>query len=426
MPADTTTGPPPGGLAHRLGLPNIAGRRRLAIATAVDSLGSGLFLPFSVLYFVEVGRFSLLAVGAALSLAALVAAVLGPTAGPLIDRFGSRRMVVVGNVARAVAFAAYPVAGSIPVVVVLATVVSWGDHVFWPATGALISEVADPGQRSRWFAMNRTLQNAGLAGGGLLAGVLVSAAGDTGYRTLVLVNSVSFAAAAILVASWHGAPHVLRQERTGGYRAVLRDGRFVRLVSANTVFALCHLALTVLLPVYLITSLGAPAWLAALLFGLNTALVVVTQLGVVKAVENYDAVRVLRLAAALWATSFAVFALLVLGPGTTAWWLAACSVVVFTMAEMLHLPAGSALVAELAPPPLRGRYMAANQLSWGVAGVLAPVTFTALLSWSAGLPWLVLIVATAVAWGLLGPVRRSKTAPATEGGSTTDGGGEQT
>lgn len=46
--------------------------------------------------------------------------------------------------------------------------------------------------------------------------------------------------------------------------------------------------------------------------------------------------------------------------------------IVFAIGETMLQPVGSALVNDIAPEHLRGRYNAASGLSWGVAGTLAP------------------------------------------------------
>ena len=51
----------------------------------------------------------------------------------------------------------------------------------------------------------------------------------------------------------------------------------------------------------------------------------------------------------------------------------AAGVVVWTLAEMIQSPSNSALVAELSPAALRGRYQGVNSLSWSAATALAPV-----------------------------------------------------
>ena len=57
-------------MLRRLGLPDVHGHLPLLAALAVDALGSGVFLPFSVLFFTVTTPLSLAQVGLALSIAA--------------------------------------------------------------------------------------------------------------------------------------------------------------------------------------------------------------------------------------------------------------------------------------------------------------------------------------------------------------------
>jgi MFS family permease len=55
--------------------------------------------------------------------------------------------------------------------------------------------------------------------------------------------------------------------------------------------------------------------------------------------------------------------LLVYGIGTALW----------TIGEVIGFPVASTLVANLAPPALRGRYQGAFAMSWGVAFTISPI-----------------------------------------------------
>src|SRR4029079_18038474 len=46
----------------------------------------------------------------------------------------------------------------------------------------------------------------------------------------------------------------------------------------------------------------------------------------------------------------------------------------FGIGECFHGPAHQALVADIGPPHLRGRYFAVHSLSWGLAGTVGPAT----------------------------------------------------
>ncbi|MER6795751.1 MFS transporter, partial [Amycolatopsis mediterranei] len=205
----------------------------------------------------------------------------------------------------------------------------------------------------------------------------------------------SFLLAAALTAAWRGGragpPRAAREPaRRRGYRAVLADRAFRRVLVTVFVFALCDLALTVLLSAYVLDTLRLPAWQPGVLFALNTVLVVLAQTVVARRVERFGKPRTLQVAAVVWAAAFLLFAVAPLAAPLPVFAVLTVATAVFTAAELLQAPTSSALTVALAPPHLRGRYLGLEELLWGVARVLAPVTFTALLGAGPQLPWLVL------------------------------------
>ncbi|MER6522063.1 MFS transporter [Streptomyces sp. NPDC001553] len=295
-----------------LGLPHTRGRVPLVLAQLVDALGTGLFLPFAVVYFHAAKGISLATVGVMLSVAALLSLPAGPLAGPLIDRYGPRRVVVASNLVRVLTFSGCVFTDVPWQLVVLVTVTLWGESQFRPAAAALVAQVADGGQRARWYAMDRALRNVWFGAGGLLGSALVGWGGSPGYTAVVVFNTVSFLGAAALVAAWSraavpaasGPRPAPAGEGPGtgraGYREVLADRAFRGVLVTVAVFALCDLALTVLLSAYVIEARGLPAWQPGTLFALNTLLVVLGQTAVARAVERHRCPRVLQAAALLW------------------------------------------------------------------------------------------------------------------------------
>jgi MFS family permease len=88
----------------------------------------------------------------------------------------------------------------------------------------------------------------------------------------------------------------------------------------------------------------------------------------------------------------------------------------WTVGEVIGFPVAAALVADLAPPELRGRYQGAFSMCWGVAFLLSPVVGGRLLT-GLGAPalWLACLAAcAAVAAGHLAaaPGRRRRLAGA--------------
>ncbi|MFF4426899.1 MDR family MFS transporter [Streptomyces sp. NPDC001549] len=396
-----------------LGLPHTRGRVPLVLAQLVDALGTGLFLPFAVVYFHAAKGIPLATVGVMLSIAALLSLPAGPLAGPLIDRFGPRRVVVASNLVRVLTFSGYVFTDVPWQLVVLVTVTLWGESQFRPAAAALVAQVADGGQRARWYAMDRALRNVGFGAGGLLGSALVGWGGSPGYTAVVVFNAVSFLVAAALVAAWRRAAAPVASgpgpapagdgpaPGRAGYREVLADRAFRGVLVTVAVFALCDLALTVLLSAYVIEARGLPAWQPGTLFALNTLLVVLGQTAVARAVERHRRPRVLQAAALLWTVSFGLFAMVPGEHSALAFAVLVLGMVVFTAAELLQAPTSSALTVAMAGERLRGRYLGLEELMWGVARVLAPALFTWLLAKGPGLPWLALGLCCLAAVGVL-------------------------
>jgi MFS family permease len=371
--------------------------RPFALAMIIDALGSGLFLPFSLLYFHTAGGLSVTEAGLGLTLSMLIAVPTPLVAGVLVDRIGPKTVAVATNAARVAGFLGYLLVHDLTALIAVALLVSVSDRLFWVAQPTLIGQFATSGSRDRWFGLTVALRAAGLGIGGLIAGLAVSSLGVSGYHVLAIANAVSFAFAAVLISS----PRVPRraamvapfaETNPTGFRAVLADRPFCWIVASNLVFGIARTMILVGFPVFVIQVIGAPAWLAGLLYAVYTALLAVAQTSLVRRLEYHRRTRALMLSALLWAGSFMLVAVTPLLPrGTIVAFLSALTVL-YTVAVMMHAGVIDALVIEAAPATLRGRYVAVFSLSWAAANALAPGLFTTLLAWYAGLPWITLAV----------------------------------
>src|SRR5260370_26077264 len=106
--------------AQRLGLPNLRGTRSFVVATFIDFLGTGLFLPFSLLYFTRAVGLPLPAVGLALSIAMTITLPLVPMTGLLVDRVGTRCVLLLAQFLQVAGFLAYLAVRNVPMLVGMA------------------------------------------------------------------------------------------------------------------------------------------------------------------------------------------------------------------------------------------------------------------------------------------------------------------
>src|SRR5262245_64654493 len=289
----------------------VKGRRPLLAAMVTDSVGTGMFLPFTVLYFVHTAGLTAPAVGVALTVAGFVVLPAPLAVAPGIDRFPARIVVAGGNLISCAAFTAYLFVHSQLAVTAAAVAAGAGQATFWTGTRALISEVAPPGERRSWFALQTAIGNVGYGLGGLAGAAAVSFHSPGGFRALAAVDAASFLAAALLLISWRQPPPAgtpakpsAPDRARSSYWSALTDRPLAAVTATNLAFVLCAQVLTVVLAVYVTATLHLAAWIAGMLYTLNTLLAAAAQAPVTLVTHRIPHRHVLRGAAGAWAVAF--------------------------------------------------------------------------------------------------------------------------
>jgi MFS family permease len=370
---------------QKLGFPDVGPHRRFVSALAIDAVGSGVWMPLSILYFLHQTSLSLVQIGLAMTLANLVVLPAVPLIGSLVDRFGPRLVMQAGNAGAAVAFALYPFAHSMVAVTVLVFAASATRFAFWGALGPMITQITRLGEREIWFGFLQAMRNAGYGAGGILAAIALTVGSDAAFQSVVLVNAASYvlAFALMLGVAGGGRPVVTEQSaRAGlasGWWAAFADRGYRWLIVVIFCYALTETTLNVAMPVYFVTSLGLPGWVPGTVFVINTVMIGVGQGLVVRSMTGTVRRFVLHRAIAFTAASFAM--LYAAGALTVAVGVVVVlfGAFVYTLGEMTAGPVVAALSAEAAPPDQRGRFMATSQLAWGASGVVGPLLYTFLL-----------------------------------------------
>ena len=217
--------------------------------------------------------------------------------------------------------------------------------------------------------------NLGIGIGGLVGGAIASVAHPSSFTLLFLLDAATFLAY-VGVLAFVPDPGIAAEERSderSSYTAVVRDRVFVGLWTLNFLFVAAGYSLLNLVPAFARDHAHISEREIGVMFFVNTLLIVIVQLPISRAIEGRRRMRALALMPALWVVAW----LLVDAGGY--WFDATAAFVVFTVAlgifgigECFHGPAHQALVAEIAPGHLRGRYFAVHSLSWGLAGTVGP------------------------------------------------------
>ena len=379
--------------------------------TVVSSLGTGLTLPFLIVFLHTVLGASLPLAGAVVAAGAVVGMAAGTMGGPLGDRVGLGRMLVIGLLAQAGGTALLASAAGLPLAVAGVMLSGGGNALAWPALNGLVAQQVPPAAQPRAYALRFGVMNAGIGIGGLASGWIV-ALDDPGSFQLVYgvdaATTVVFALLAVL--GMRGAPG-FRPDRAalerplgavaGGYRAVLADRGFVAFLACSLVLGVFGYAqLDGPWAANAALVIGTTPQVIGIAFAANTAAIVVAQLGVVRLSSRWRRSRLLVCTCALWTVAWVVTGLAGLpalrGPASAV--LLVVSLAVFGLGETFLSPVQGALPNALAPDHLRARYNALASTTFPLGNLVGPLLGGALLGSAVPASWvLVLLVGTALA-----------------------------
>jgi len=347
----------------------------LQIGGLTNSFGNGLALPFLVIYLHDVRGFSLGTAGLIVAISSAGQVAAGVFAGPLIDRFGAKRVLATGLVLQAVGYGLLPLVRSPWQAFVLVAIEGAGSAGFWPSQSTLISRLTPAARRHAAFAQQRVTMNLGIGLGGLAAGLIAHIDDPATFTVLFVLDALTFLAYVGVLAFIHdpGVEPGEPGDAPASYRAVLRHKTFLGLWTLNFLFVFAGYSLFSLLPVFAHDESGLSERQIGAIFFVNTAVIVLAQLPLSRWIEGRRRMRALALMPLLWAVAW----LLVDAAG---FWLTAgaafaviaVAAVLLGVGECFHGPAHQALVSDIGPPSLRGRYFAVHSLSWGLAGTLGP------------------------------------------------------
>ncbi len=359
--------------------------RFLLSTVALQHLGRGMTLPFTIIYLHEVRGFSLQTSGTLMAMIAAVAVVLAGPSGALVDRVGARYVVIASSVTQSLGALVMAFATTVPLAALGCFLMGVSQSSGWAAANTLISSIVKGALRQRYFGVNFALLNLGIGVGGIIAGVVVDVARPTTFEAIFVAD----AALMLIPVAWLLGPlrHVHgRSERPDdgpapSYATVLRLPGVRWLLGLGTVASVVG---------YGQMEAGVPAFARAygqvdtrvvgLAFAANTAVIVLTQFAVLHRIEGHRRTRVVLVMLAIWALSWLSLGASGLLPATVA---SAVLVVgyaaIFGLGETLLQPTLPAITNDLAPDHLRGRMNALSSAAFMGGAVIGPVVAGQLL-----------------------------------------------
>lgn len=387
-------------------LPAPGAARILTLATLVNTMGRGIWLTASALFLTRSVGLSVAQVGLGLTITAAIGLLASTPMGYLADRYGPRGIQITALLASAGCSVALVTVRSFPQFLLVGAAAALTDAASRGARGALIAGSVPPDQRVRTRAYLRATTNVGISVGTVAAGFGIAVDTRTGYVALILVDALSYLAAAAITTRLAPLPPV-PAPATGPRLVALRDRPFLAFTALDGLMSMHFGLLNIALPLWVVGHTTAPRWLVSALFLVNTTMVVLFQVRASRGTEDLGgAARAARRAGLAIALACLLFAVSGDLPTAGAVVLLLLGALVHVIGELWHSAAGWGISFGLAPAHAQGQYQGAYGMGMQVGGMLAPAVVTSLaIGW--GVPgWLVLGALFVVLGALVPPVVR--------------------
>jgi MFS family permease len=248
------------------------------------------------------------------------------------------------------------------------------------------------------------MRNAGIGLGAVVGGLIASTSHPDSYTVLLLMNAASFAGYAVVASALPPGGAITAQVEGASpgvrYRDIVTDRGLLTVVAINATFIATFTAANNFVAPYLHDHARVSERGIGFAWAINTAAIVALQLSVASLMRKHRYMVGLAAGALLWAVSLLLIALAGIAlMGVAAVALVSLAFLLYAATDCLLTPTQGAIVAQLAPHNLRGRYMAVSSMSWEVGAFVGPAVAGLLYAARPTVMWLA-FAAVAAATGV--------------------------
>ncbi len=337
----------------------------------ISTIGSSMIWPFLMIYVRHSVDLPLARAASLISIQSAAGIIAALIAGPVTDRFGRKWVMVFSLAGNGIVYFFMGHAHTYLDFAILMAFMGTFNPLYRVGADAMLADLIPSEKRPDAYALYRLSNNAGIAIGPLIAGVLSSIS----FSITFFFAGAGMLSYSLLLASFahETVPQrlnlLVRSNKTiGGYLEVIHDHQFLSFIGAFILASMCAVTIWILMPDYANRIYDVPTSQYALIPTTNALMVVFLQVFVTQITKRYRPLPVMMVGTFFYALGVGSVAF---GHSIIGFWI---SIVIMTVGELILMPTASSYVAMLAPPDMRGRYMSIAGLTWPTAaGIASPL-----------------------------------------------------
>ena len=184
--------------------------RRILLGVTLSALGNGLVLPFAFIYLHSIRGISTAMAGFVFSFGAIVALLVAPFIGSLIDKWGPKPILLSSLIISAIGYSSLALVRNVWQAILVMVIAAIGQSGMWPSQGALNTELTPEHLREKIYGSQFALLNLGLGLGGMFSALIVSIEKPSTFEILYIADGFSFLIYFFVVLSLRGAVNEAR------------------------------------------------------------------------------------------------------------------------------------------------------------------------------------------------------------------------
>jgi MFS family permease len=382
--------------------------RRFFACTLLSAIGNGMILSFAVVYVHDVRHQSTLFAECLLVGTAIGGLCTAPLAGTLTDRFGPAYLMITGMLVAGCGIGLYAEATTPWGIVSAVAVMVVGQAGGWGPGTVLLTRLVTPAQRQRAYGFNFMLLNLGIGLGLAVNAIFVNLSDASTFTNLYLANAgLTVCCVPVIVSLVRFGRALPASERArhdasvGEWREVLADRRLRHYMIAAFILLLSgYMSLDAGFSLFVTNVVHLSVHFIGIAFIFNTLTIVIGQHFALRFIQGKSRSRIMGVVGLLWAVSWLLIALTNVLPHALSLVVLCVSFSVFALGEIRWMPVSSALVNDIAPERLRGRYNAASGAVWSLTGAVAPLLAVWIMDSRVARLWPLIVAGGALLGGL--------------------------